>query len=166
MRLEKEQANGNFQEGRPQVTGELQTHSHPTDTVQTVQQNVLCERMTPYIMKHQSVDQAAYRKHYSTEDHLLTVSLLIEKSGEYNVPVWLALVDFEKAFDSVEHEGIWSALASQNVPACYIQLLRSLYAGQIGEVMTDKKTNASTLREEPSKEIPCHHYYSMPFWSP
>ena len=29
---------------------------------------MLCERMTPYIMKEQSVDQAAYRKHFSTED--------------------------------------------------------------------------------------------------
>jgi hypothetical protein len=51
----------------------------------------------------QSVDQAAYRKGFSTEDHLLAVTLIIEKSWEYNYPIWFALVDFEKAFDMVEH---------------------------------------------------------------
>ena len=40
----------------------------------------LCNRLSHFIMPFQGVEQAAYRKGFSTEDHLLTVLLLIEKS--------------------------------------------------------------------------------------
>ena len=54
-----------------------------------------------------SNDQAAYRKGYSTDDHLITVALLIERSWEFQSPLWFALVDFEK---SVRHGRALSAL--------------------------------------------------------
>ena len=60
----------------------------------------------------------------------MTVTLLIEKSKEYNFPIWLALVDFEKAFDSVEHAALWEVLEKQSVPEQYIYLLKFLYADQ------------------------------------
>ena len=73
---------------------------------------ILCNRLQAFLMPHQSVDQAAYRKGFSTEDHLLTVSLLIEKSREFNFPIWLGLVDYQKAFDTVEHEPLWQTLTT------------------------------------------------------
>ena len=85
-------------------------------------------------MPHQSVDQAAYRKGFSTVDHLLTVSMLIEKSWEYKCPLWMALVDFEKAFDTVDHDALWRVLVDQGVPLQYISLLKSLYDGQVAFV--------------------------------
>ena len=45
---------------------------------------VLCDRLQLFLMPFQSIDQAAYRKGFSTEDHLLTVSKLIEKAREFN----------------------------------------------------------------------------------
>jgi len=81
-------------------------------------------------MERQSVDQAAYRQGFSTEDHLLTVSLLIEKSREFNFPLWLALVDYEKTFDTVEHSSLWKVLEQQGVPKHYVKLLDVLYTGQ------------------------------------
>lgn len=81
-------------------------------------------------MAVQTVEQAAYRKGFSTEDHLLAVTLLVEKSTEYNVPIWLALVDFEKAFDTVEHASLWRVLREQNIPQEYISLLESIYSNQ------------------------------------
>ena len=95
---------------------------------------MLCDRMVPFVMRQQSTDQAAYRKGYSTEDHLLAVSLLVEKSKEYNVPVWCALVDFEKAFDSVEHDALLEVLGRQNVPAHYVDLVARLYEKQTAYV--------------------------------
>ena len=32
---------------------------------------------------------------------------------EWNSELWLALVDFEKAFDTVEHDALWQALAAR-----------------------------------------------------
>ncbi len=80
---------------------------------------MLCNRLLRYIMPAQGVEQAAYRKGFSTEGYLLTVTLLIGKSREYNFPVWLAVVDFEKAFDTVEHGSLWKVLQSQGVPCRY-----------------------------------------------
>ena len=42
-------------------------------------------------MPFQSVDQAAFWKGFSIEDHLLTVAQLSEQSRELNFPIWLAL---------------------------------------------------------------------------
>ncbi len=74
----------------------------------------------------QSVDQAAYRKGFSVDDHLLTVSKLIEKSHEFNHPLWIALVDFEKAFDTIDHPTLWKVLQTQGVPSHYVALLQSI----------------------------------------
>ena len=106
---------------------------------------ILCSRLLTYVMPKQGVEQAAYRKGCSTEDHLLTVSLIIEKSWEYNVPVWFALVDFEKAFDTVEHAPLWHLLAKQGVPKDYVDLLRSLYADQVATVHASAKSKEFSL---------------------
>lgn len=38
---------------------------------------------------------------YGTCDHLHTLKILTEKAKEYNLPLCLAFVDYEKALDSV-----------------------------------------------------------------
>ena len=64
---------------------------------------MLCGRIKSSITGQQSVDQAAYRNGFSTEDHLLALTLLLETCAEWNLHLWLGLVDFEKAFNTVEH---------------------------------------------------------------
>ena len=95
---------------------------------------MLCARLQDIIMQQQSVDQAAYRKGFSTEDHLLCTTLLVEKCAEWNIPLWLGLVDFEKAFDTVEHNTLWEALRELGVSEPYIGILQNLYAKQCATV--------------------------------
>jgi hypothetical protein len=54
---------------------------------------MLCLRIQPGLLGKQSVDQAAYRPGYSTEDHLLSTTLLVERCSEWNVELWMGLVD-------------------------------------------------------------------------
>ena len=61
--------------------------------------------------------------------------------GEYQLPLWVAAVDFQKAFDTVEHTSIWEALRSMGVPAAYIRVLASLYKGQRGTVVTTRSVS-------------------------
>jgi hypothetical protein len=91
---------------------------------------MVCERIQTTLMPRQSPDQAAYRSGFSTEEHLLTLTLLTERSSEWNTDLWLGLVDFEKAFDTVEHDALWKVLAEQGVSQGYICLLRKLYKDQ------------------------------------
>ena len=106
---------------------------------------MVCNRLTPIIMTTQGVEQAAYRKGFSTVDHLLTTVLVIERSWEFKVPLWIAMVDFEKAFDTVEHEPLWRVLRSNSVPEHYIHLLAVLYSEQKGVVKTDVQSNEFSI---------------------
>jgi len=52
--------------------------------------------------------------------------------------LWIAAVDYVKAFDSVEHRSLWDALSEQGVPPGYVELLKKLYSDQKGMVVTDQ----------------------------
>ena len=56
-------------------------------------------RIEPTLDKQQSRDQAGFRKGRSTVDHLFTISMVQEISDEWQIPLWLAAVDFKKAFE-------------------------------------------------------------------
>ena len=88
---------------------------------------MLCARIKSDILRRQSVDQAAYREGFSNEDHLLTLCLLAESCNEWNADLWIALVDFEKAFDTVEHDALWSAMRNQGIREEYVMLVMKLY---------------------------------------
>ena len=52
------------------------------------------------------------------------------KCKEWGLSMWIATVDFAKAFDTIHHEAIWRALARFEVDTPYISLLKKLYADQ------------------------------------
>ena len=86
---------------------------------------MLCNRLQPIIISEQSPDQAAYRKGYSTVDHMMAITLLTEGCAEWNQKLWVALVDFEKAFGTVEHAALWKVLDDLGVDFNYIALLKN-----------------------------------------
>eukprot|EP00959_Pyramimonas_sp_CCMP1952_P032904 690061-Pyramimonas_sp.AAC.1 len=58
------------------------------------------------------------------------MTLIAEACNEFNVNLWIGMINFEKAFDTIEHDTLWAALADQGVPSAYIDLMKRLYAGQ------------------------------------
>ena len=76
---------------------------------------------------HQPPEQAGFRPHFSTTDHLYTINQVIEKYNEFNKPLYLAFVDYAKAFDSIHHHSVINALESQNIPHTYIDLIDTIY---------------------------------------
>ena len=52
---------------------------------------------------------------------------IIEKSNEYNLPLCIGFIDYEKAFDTVEHFAIFEALRKANVNEAYINILQNIY---------------------------------------
>ena len=71
--------------------------------------------------------------------HLFTARQLIEKTLEYNLPLWIVAIDFQKAFDSFCHPALWSALEDQDVQAIYINILQRIYKSQVGEINIGEK---------------------------
>lgn len=123
-----------FKKGAPKLVKQNYRPIAILPILYTVFSRMVCDRILPALNRNQSAEQAAYRKDFSTEDHLISLTLLVEAAKEWNQPVWIGLVDFEKAFDTVEHEPLWSVLLDQGVEPGYVQLLRKLYAGQLAYV--------------------------------
>ena len=104
------------------------------------------KRIGPILDAAQSVDQAGFRSGFGCEDHLFTITHLVQTANEYQLPLWVAAVDFQKAFDSVEHASLWTNLRDMGVPAAYIRVLASLYILQSGEIITDKTSKKFAIR--------------------
>ena len=94
----------------------------------------LCARIGKTLDSEQSCDQAGFRKDYSCDDHLFVVRQLAEKAHEFNLPLWVVAIDFQKAFDSFSHVALWRSLKEQGVPSIYINTLQRLYSSQSGLV--------------------------------
>ena len=65
--------------------------------------------------------QAGFRKGYSTTDHIFTLHAIIEKQFLRNAKLYVAFVDFYKAFDTVSHTMMWLVLSR-------LTMLRGMYA--------------------------------------
>ena len=61
--------------------------------------------------------------------------------------MWVATIDFMKAFDSKSPNSIWDALKSCGIEHEYINLLKRLYENQKTTVMTDKESDMFEQRK-------------------
>ena len=69
---------------------------------------------------------------------LQALNQIIEKSNEYNLPLCIGFIDYEKAFDTVEHFAIFEALRKTNVNETYINILQNIYNQATARVHLDK----------------------------
>ena len=82
-------------------------------------------------------DQAGFRRKFSTIDHIYTLNQIIEKTNEYNLPLCVGFIDYEKAFDSVEHFAIFEALRKININETYVQILENIYKKATASIHMD-----------------------------
>ena len=101
----------------------------------------LQKRMERVLDENQPREQAGFRKGYSTVDHLQTINQLIEKCKEFNRPLCIGYIDYEKAFDSIEHKAIFKALRSIGINETYITILEDIYTGATARVHMDSQVS-------------------------
>ena len=89
---------------------------------------IITKRLTAKLDLYQPAEQAGFRKGYGTNDHLHTIKILIEKCVEYNKPLVLVFIDYEKAFDTVDHLAMLRALADCRIDHRYTNILKHVYA--------------------------------------
>ena len=61
--------------------------------------------------------------------------------------MWVATIDFMKAFVSITHNSIWDALKTCGIEHEYINLLKRLYKNQKTTVMTDKESDMFEIKK-------------------
>ena len=97
-----------------------------TVTLKAVTKMILT-RVEETLNCHEDTSQTGFRKTYCTLDSIHALRQLAEKTSEYHLPLYVALVDFRKAFDTVEWSAVWEALYAHGVHVTLIHTLRRLY---------------------------------------
>ncbi|CAH2106596.1 unnamed protein product [Euphydryas editha] len=95
---------------------------------------IILKRITKILDESQPREQPGFRSGYSTIDHIHVIKQLIEKCQQYNGPLYMAFVDYNKAFDSIEHHCIWEALKTQGIHNKYIRLIKNVYSNSTGRI--------------------------------
>lgn len=75
-------------------------------------------------------EQAGFRPNRGTRDQITNLRVLMAKMKEHNQPLYMCFVDFQKAFDSVQHEKLWWTMLDMGFPPHLVQLLANLYKSQ------------------------------------
>lgn len=101
--------------------------------------SILQTRLTPSIDAHQPIEQAGFRSGYSTIDHIHTLDQVMGKYIEYNYPLYIAFIDYSKAFDSITHSSIWRALKTCEINQTYINILINIYSQSVSRVKMERK---------------------------
>ncbi|KAK6031119.1 hypothetical protein OSTOST_02732 [Ostertagia ostertagi] len=97
--------------------------------------SIIGQRKIIFLKTRQPVDQAGFRRAHSTDDHIHNRAMyggtaLIEKA----VPLYIAFIDYLKAFDSIEHDALWKSLCCQGVHPKIVRLLSNIYESAIVNV--------------------------------
>ena len=75
-------------------------------------------------------EQAGFRKKYSTIDHIFTLTSMINKCLYSNKrrKLYIAFVDYEKAFDLVDRDRLWTILEKLKASTKLINMLKGMYS--------------------------------------
>ena len=71
--------------------------------------------------------QAGFKKDYSTVDHMFTLMAMIQKQFALNRKLYVAFIDFEKAFDSISRKLLWPILLKNGIKGRLYKCVRSMY---------------------------------------
>ena len=66
-------------------------------------------------MNHEFPDvQAGFRKGWETEDQIANIHWIIEKAREFQKKIYFFFINYDKAFDCVDHNTLWKILRDGN----------------------------------------------------
>lgn len=92
--------------------------------------SILNTRLYSWLEENNKIaeNQAGFRKMYSTTDHIFSLYTVIEKClNKKGQKLYVAFIDFKKAFDSVNHNELFKAINNEGVNGKFFDILREMY---------------------------------------
>ena len=85
---------------------------------------ILQVRLQQYVNRELPDVQAGFRKDRGTRDQIANNHCIIEKARKFQKNIYFCLIDYGKAFDSVDHDKLWKILKEMGIPDPLTCLLR------------------------------------------
>ena len=89
---------------------------------------LVLNRIRPQLLGHQRPEQSGFTPKRSTVDRILALRVLTGRRRQHDKGLFLAYIEFRKAFDSVSRNALWRALELRGIPLKLVQLISSLYS--------------------------------------
>ena len=72
-------------------------------------------------------EQAGFREGYSTQDHSFVLHTIIDLYKQCGKRLYVAFVDFKKAFDLIKRTALWQKMIAENINGNFIRVIFNLY---------------------------------------
>ena len=79
--------------------------------------------------------QAGFHTNRSSNDQIATLRIILEQSLEWNSPLYINFVDYEKAFDRMDRQTRWKLLRHYGIQEKITNIIRNLYEGMTCRVI-------------------------------
>uniref|UniRef100_A0A8D8XFQ8 Craniofacial development protein 2 n=1 Tax=Cacopsylla melanoneura TaxID=428564 RepID=A0A8D8XFQ8_9HEMI len=87
---------------------------------------------------HMGDTQFGFRNNLGTREALFSLQVLVQKCRDLCHPVYMCFIDFEKAFDKVQHSKLIEVLMKVNIDGKDLRIIRNLYYNQTANVRIGK----------------------------
>jgi len=100
-----------------------------TSIVGKVYTHILNRRLTKWASENEKIveEQAGFRAGYSTVDHIFSLFSIVQRFLQKNTKLYVAFVDFKKAFDLVDRNTLWHVLRRAGIHGKLYFALRGIY---------------------------------------
>ena len=85
-------------------------------------------------------EQAGFRTGRGTVEQIFILRNILEQVNEWNTTLYIHFVDFEKAFDSIHRNSLWSIMSQYGIPKKVIQMVKTLYVDFQCSVVDENET--------------------------
>lgn len=92
-----------------------------------------------------SDSQFGFRADMGTREALVAINILIQKVLDVNKDVYACFIDFEKAFDKVQHDKLKQILIEKNINSKDLQIIKCLYWNQTAQIKVDEELSEDIM---------------------
>ena len=78
--------------------------------------------------------QSGFRSNRSTIDQIFILKMTMERTREFNKPLFMCFIDITKAYDSVDRELMWKVCLNYGISTKLVNLFKMLYENSIAKV--------------------------------
>ena len=104
---------------------------------------IILERLKKVTDAKLREEQAGFRKNRSCIDQKATLRIIVEQCIEWNSPLYINFVDYEKAFDSLDRETLWKLLRHYGIPEKITNLIRKMYENMSSRIIHEGQLTES-----------------------